>query len=44
MPPKGSDKLIVHIHGGGFIGFSTFVHQAYIRNWAKNIGVPIISV
>lgn len=35
---------MIHFHGSGFIGFSTFIHQAYVRNWAKSLNVPIISV
>lgn len=38
------EQLIYHIHGGGFISMSTFVHQTYIRSWANSLGVPIVSV
>jgi hormone-sensitive lipase len=40
-PPK---ELIFHIHGGGFISMSSFIHQAYTRIWAQNLDTPIISV
>jgi hormone-sensitive lipase len=29
------DKLIFHIHGGGFISMSSFIHQVYTRTWAN---------
>lgn len=36
---KNNDPLIknilVHIHGGGFIGLSSRSHQNYLRKWAK---------
>ena len=35
---------ILHIHGGGFISMSSFIHQTYTRKWANELGVPIISV
>ncbi len=37
-------SVIFHIHGGGFISMSSFIHQAYTRNWANNLSVPIVSV
>lgn len=40
-PPKA---VIFHIHGGGFISMSSFIHQTYTRNWANNLQVPIVSV
>jgi acetyl esterase/lipase len=36
--------VIFHIHGGGFISMSSFIHQTYTRIWANNLKVPIISV
>ena len=38
------EAVIFHIHGGGFISMSSFIHQAYTRVWATNLNVPIISV
>jgi hormone-sensitive lipase len=35
---------ILHIHGGGFISMSSFIHQTYTRNWANSLEVPILSV
>jgi hormone-sensitive lipase len=40
-PPK---TVIFHIHGGGFISMSSFIHQTYTRKWANSLKVPIISV
>lgn len=42
--PKIPMKIIYHIHGGGFISMSSFIHQTYTRIWANNLNVPIISV
>jgi hormone-sensitive lipase len=42
--PKPINKIIMHVHGGGFISQTSFFHQLYTRNWANNIGVPIYSV
>ena len=41
---KIPETVIYHIHGGGFISMSSFVHQTYSRVWANNLNVPIISV
>ena len=38
------ETIIYHIHGGGFISMSSFIHQTYSRIWANNLNVPIISV
>jgi hormone-sensitive lipase len=37
-------KLIIHIHGGGFIGQSTFSHQPYLRKWSNHLKLPIFSI
>ena len=39
-----STTAILHIHGGGFISMSSFIHQTYTRLWANNLEVPILSV
>lgn len=36
--------LILHIHGGGFIGMSSRSHQSYTRKWAIMLGIPIFSI
>ncbi|CAD8063897.1 unnamed protein product [Paramecium primaurelia] len=31
-------KVILQIHGGGWVGMSSFSHQTYTRKWANHIG------
>ena len=38
------DKIIIHIHGGGYIGMSTFSYQAYTRSIANALNVPVFSI
>ncbi|XP_035689484.1 hormone-sensitive lipase-like isoform X1 [Branchiostoma floridae] len=44
VPAPKSDALIIHIHGGGFVAQSSKSHEMYLRTWAKDIDVPILSV
>jgi acetyl esterase/lipase len=39
-----SPFLIVHFHGGGFIAQSSSSHEVYLRDWAKALDAPILSV
>jgi acetyl esterase/lipase len=39
-----SPFLIIHFHGGGFIAQSSASHEAYLRDWAKELNAPILSV
>lgn len=39
-----ADAVLLHCHGGGFIAQSSASHEAYLREWAKELGVPIISI
>ncbi|XP_076246671.1 hormone-sensitive lipase [Calliopsis andreniformis] len=39
-----SDELIIHCHGGGFVSQTSLSHEPYLRSWATNLGVPILSV
>ena len=39
-----SDKLIIQVHGGAYIGFSSFDHQHYSRDWATELDSPIFSI
>ncbi|KAL1769290.1 hormone-sensitive lipase isoform X2 [Sigmodon hispidus] len=39
-----SRALIVHIHGGGFVAQTSKSHEPYLKNWAQELGVPIISI
>lgn len=41
-PP--SDCLIIHIHGGGFVAQSSASHSLYLRYWAKELDIPILSI
>ena len=38
------EKLIIHVHGGGFISMSSFSHQLYLRSWANRLSVPVFSI
>ncbi|XP_070551317.1 hormone-sensitive lipase-like [Ptychodera flava] len=39
-----SKGLIIHIHGGGFVAQSSKSHEMYLRYWAKELDVPIVSM
>lgn len=41
---KVIDKVIVHVHGGGFISMSSESHQVYTNVWARDVGVPVFSI
>jgi len=41
---KQIDTLVIHIHGGGWVSMSSGTHQIFLRNWAKQLGVPIFSI
>ncbi|KAL0480075.1 lipase [Acrasis kona] len=36
--------LIFHIHGGGFVAMTSHGHESYLRVWAKETRMPIISI
>jgi hormone-sensitive lipase len=38
------DKVVIHIHGGGFVAMSSGSHQNYSRIWANELGIPVISI
>ncbi|XP_018571617.1 hormone-sensitive lipase isoform X2 [Anoplophora glabripennis] len=40
-PAKG---LLIHCHGGGFVAQSSKSHDGYLRDWAKDLDVPILCV
>ena len=47
IPMKNNIKknaILIHIHGGGFVGSSTFIHEPYLRKWANHLGIPIIGI
>ncbi|KOX80857.1 Hormone-sensitive lipase [Melipona quadrifasciata] len=39
-----SNELIIHCHGGGFVAQTSLSHETYLRNWAINLGIPILSI
>uniref|UniRef100_A0A8C6T1I1 Hormone-sensitive lipase n=1 Tax=Neogobius melanostomus TaxID=47308 RepID=A0A8C6T1I1_9GOBI len=39
-----SPNLLIHIHGGGFVAQTSKSHENYLRNWSKELGVPILSI
>lgn len=41
-PP--SNSLIIHCHGGGFVAQSSKSHEIYLREWAVDLNVPILSI
>ncbi|XP_018336747.1 hormone-sensitive lipase isoform X2 [Agrilus planipennis] len=42
LPP--SKGLLFHCHGGGFVAQSSKSHEIYLRLWARDLNVPILSV
>ncbi|KAG5842895.1 hypothetical protein ANANG_G00182610 [Anguilla anguilla] len=43
-PSPPSPWLLVHFHGGGFVAHTSKSHENYLRSWAQDLGVPILSV
>ncbi|CAB3400966.1 unnamed protein product [Caenorhabditis bovis] len=41
-PP--SKYLIFHCHGGGYVATSSKSHETYLRQWAKALNCPVVSV
>ncbi|XP_034842467.1 hormone-sensitive lipase isoform X1 [Mirounga leonina] len=39
-----SQSLVVHIHGGGFVAQTSKSHEPYLKSWAQELGVPILSI
>jgi hormone-sensitive lipase len=39
-----SKYLILHCHGGGFIAHSSKSHEIYLKPWAKELKIPIVSI
>jgi acetyl esterase/lipase len=37
-------KVIVHVHGGGFVAQSSSSHQVYLNRWANEFKIPIFSI
>lgn len=38
------DVIVMHFHGGGFVGQTSFSHQSYTRYWSKKLNCVVISV
>ena len=38
------DRVIIHVHAGGFIAMTSRSHQNYIRKWAVETKTPILCV
>lgn len=41
---KYFETVMVHMHGGGFVGMSSSSHQNYLIPWAKELKIPIFSI
>ncbi|KAF5285296.1 hypothetical protein FQA39_LY04395 [Lamprigera yunnana] len=39
-----SRALLIHCHGGGFCAQSSQSHEVYLRQWAKDLETPILSI
>ncbi|XP_034950037.1 hormone-sensitive lipase [Chelonus insularis] len=39
-----SDTLLFHCHGGGFVAQSSKCHEIYLRHWAVQLDVPLLSI
>ncbi|KAM5297843.1 hormone-sensitive lipase isoform 1-T1 [Glossophaga mutica] len=39
-----SPSLVVHFHGGGFVAQTSKSHEPYLKTWAQELGVPILSI
>ncbi|XP_065076519.1 hormone-sensitive lipase [Ochlerotatus camptorhynchus] len=39
-----STGLLFHCHGGGFVAQSSKSHEAYLREWAVTLNIPILSI
>ena len=38
------NTILIAVHGGGFIGSSTLLHERYLRKWVKEIDIPIFGI
>lgn len=41
---KYFERVIIHVHGGGFVAQSSSSHQVYLNNWTNVYKVPIFSI
>ena len=42
--PSSSTPLLIHVHGGGFVAQSPKSHESYLRHWARDLQVPVLSI
>jgi len=38
------DRILIDIHGGGFIGTTSRCHQTYLRKWAKDAKIVLFAI
>ena len=38
------ERVVVHVHGGGFVAQTSFTHQAYLNPWVNEFNVPFFSI
>ncbi len=38
------NTIFIHIHGGAFIGSSTFNQENYLREWCKKFNIPLFGI
>ena len=41
--PKSS-KLLIYVHGGGFVASSSQTHEIFCRPWCRELKIPLISI
>lgn len=41
---KTFERVIVHIHGGGFVAQTSSSHKVYLNTWANKYQIPIFSI
>ena len=47
LPPadmKRFETVVIHCHGGGFVGQTSSSHQAYMNKWVNDFKVPFFSI
>ena len=43
-PKELFKKIVIHIHGGGFMAMSSTYHETYLRFFANELERPIFSI
>ncbi len=39
-----ASAVVLHIHGGGWVAQTPETHITYLREWARQLAVPVFSV